>query len=208
MLLELKDATGQAVRPIILPRTPKLPSAADAESDAADALTDAASLLERHAARAERELAEAAEALSTLAEEMVLVQLPLGRPTEPGAAFHWLYEVLENGVFLGYTWSPDEIVDEVAGTVTIPMPISQLQGTLFLPASITPGYVANHDALAQVFSGPTQGAKGFGYAGPQFTTFTVLAPQVGLRLFVYSPVVDNYAWIEALGVGPVGRPSN
>lgn len=184
VLVELSDAAGVTIRPLT-PTGPQGPPAAIGD----DPQDGRARGLE-------------------LAEGIVLVQLPLGRPTEAGAVFHWLYEVFEDGEFLGYTWSPDEVVDEAAGTVTIPMPVSELQGTLFLPASLTPGFVANHDPLAEMWSGPTKEARGFGYAGPQFTTFPVVAPQVRERLFVYSPVVQNYAWIDALSVGPVGPPES
>ena len=114
--------------------------------------------------------------------------------------------VYEDGEVLGWTWSKDEVRDEATGTVTIPLSVAELQGTLFLPVSIQPGYVQNHDPLVHTWSGPTSLAADFGFAGPQFTTFTVVAPQVGLRLFVYSPVVDNYAWIDVSGVGPSGPP--
>jgi hypothetical protein len=58
-----------------------------------------------------------------------------------------------------------------------------------------------------VWSSPTREGRDFGFAGPQFTTFTVVAPQVVDRLFVYSPVVDNYAWVDVSGVGPSGPPA-
>jgi hypothetical protein len=98
-------------------------------------------------------------------------------------------------------------VDPEAGTVTFSVPLAGLQGTVFLPAEITPGYVQNHDPLVRVWSGPTREARDFGFAGPQWTTFTALAPQVQLRLFVWSPVVADYAWIDVAGVGPVGSPA-
>ena len=82
-----------------------------------------------------------------------------------------------------------------------------LSGTPFLPAQVGPGYVQNHDPEVHIWSGPTRLAVDFGFAGPQFTTFTVVAPQVGARLFVYSPVVGNYGWIDVPGVGPSGPPT-
>ena len=190
VLLDLKDAAGNVVRPVgpatSAPWAPRSGTPGTVDIGGPE---------------------PSGEAQGWTDDTVILVQLPLGQPSEPGAEFHWLYEVLEDGVFLGYTWSPEEMVDHESATVTIPMLASQLQGTLFLPASITPGYIANHDPLVHMWSGPTQGARSFGYAGPQFTTFTVVAPQVGLRLFVYSPVVNNYGWIDALGVGPVGAPA-
>ena len=133
--------------------------------------------------------------------------LPLGPPAEAGAAFRWLHEVVEDGVPLGYAWAPwAEVVDPDAGTVTITLPVAELQGTLFVPVSVTPGYVANHDLLVHLWSGPTREARDFGFAGPQFTTFAVAAPQAGLRLLVLSPVVRDYGWIDVEGVGPVDAP--
>jgi hypothetical protein len=197
VLLQLRDAAGNAVKPA---------ASADATSTASPAGTTAIGTDTAAAGTAGTDDAETDAGDADPSESVVLVRLPLGQPSEPGAEFHWLHEVLEDGVFQGYTWSPDEVVDEETGTVTIPMPVSALQGTLFVPASITPGYVANYDPLVHMWSGPTREARDFGFAGPQFTTFPVLAPQVGLRLFVFSPVVNNYAWVDAMGVGPVGDP--
>jgi hypothetical protein len=182
--LDLRDAAGNRVTTAASP--PQAPAASAADGAAA----------------------APGDASADPAAGVVTVVLPLGQASEPGAQFHWLHEVFDGGVFLGYSWSPDEVVDEAAGTVTIPLPVAQLQGTVFLPVSITPGLVANHDPLEQAWSGPTLEARNFGYAGPQFTTFPVLAPQVGLRLFVFSPVVDNYAWLDVAGVGPVGPPDS
>lgn len=142
----------------------------------------------------------------SVGDERVALTLPRLPAVDPSARFHWLYEVFEGDEFLGYTWSPDEADDLDADTVTFTVPVGGLQGTVFLPASITPGWVQNHDPMVHTWSGPTQEARDFGVAGPQWTTFTVVAPQVGTRLFVHSPVVQNYAWIEVMGVGPSGPP--
>jgi hypothetical protein len=138
--------------------------------------------------------------------ERVALTLPRLPVAEPGAEFHWLHEVFEGAEFLGYAWALDEAVDPDAGTVTFTMPVAGLQGTVFLPASITPGWVQNHDPLVHTWSGPTTEARDFGFAGPQWTTFTAVAPQVRDRLLVWSPVVSNYAWIDVAGVGPSGPP--
>jgi hypothetical protein len=138
---------------------------------------------------------------------LTLPRLPVSdADASAGATFHWLYELYDGDAILGYAWAPDEVVDPAADTVTFSVPVAGLQGTVFVPSAIIPGYVANHDPLVHVWSGPTLEARDFGFAGPQWTTFAVLAPQVRLRLFVWSPVVDNYAWIDVAGVGPVGAP--
>jgi hypothetical protein len=86
------------------------------------------------------------------------------------------------------------------------MTIGALQGTLFLPAVLTPAWVQNHNANIHVFSGPFANDVDFGLAGPQFTTFTVVAPQIGTRLFVFNAATLNYGWIDVAGVGPSGPP--
>ncbi len=93
------------------------------------------------------------------------------------------------------------------GTSVLRVPISELRGTLFLPTTLIPAYVANFDENVHIFSGPFAEAIDYGIAGPQFTTFTVVAPQLAGRLFVYDPATDNYGWIDVAGVGPVAAPS-
>jgi hypothetical protein len=139
--------------------------------------------------------------------EAVLITLPvLAQPAQPDLVFAWLQAVYgDDGGFLGYA-RPAATFDPATGTLTWRTSVAALQGTLFLPALLGPAWVQNHDPLVHVFSGPTRQALDFGFAGPQFTTFTVMAPQLGLRLYVYSPVVDNYAWIDVPGVGPSGPP--
>src|SRR5262245_38768747 len=45
------------------------------------------------------------------------------------------------------------------------MPLRDMMGTIFVPASLTPAYVQNHDPLVHMWSGPTRGARDFGFAG-------------------------------------------
>ena len=91
--------------------------------------------------------------------------------------------------------------------LTAAVSLDAMQGTLFLPAIITPAYVQSHDPLVRIWSAPTADAVSFGVAGPQFTTYTVVAPQISGRLFVFNPVTSNYGWIDVSGVGPTGPPS-
>jgi hypothetical protein len=106
---------------------------------------------------------------------------------------------------LGYGRLPATF-EPSTGSLVVLAPLGALRGTLFLPAVITPAFVQNFDPLVRMWSGPTSEARDFGLAGPQFTTFTVVAPQIVDRLFVYSPVVSNYGWIDVSGVGPSGPP--
>jgi hypothetical protein len=47
----------------------------------------------------------------------------------------------------------------------------------------------------------------YGLAGPQFTIYTVVGPQVAGRIYVFNPTTLNYGWIDASGVGPSGPPA-
>jgi len=93
------------------------------------------------------------------------------------------------------------------GTASLRVSLADLRGALFLPTTLVPAYVANFDANVHIYSSPFVGATDYGLAGPQFTTFTVVAPQVGSRLYVYNPATDNYGWIDVTGVGPVFAPT-
>jgi hypothetical protein len=138
----------------------------------------------------------------------VRLTLPAFPPhPSPGGTFLWLYGLYEtDGTLIGFAPVPGQFnADD--GTYTGVLPVEAFQHTPFLPAQVGPGYVQNHDPEVHMWSGPTRGAADFGLAGPQFTTFTVVAPQVGQRLFVFSPVVANYGWIDVPGVGPSGPPS-
>ncbi len=59
-----------------------------------------------------------------------------------------------------------------------------------------------------MWSGPagTPDVVSFGQTSQQFCAFQVVEPQDGPRLFVYNPYTDNYFWIDADAVGPVGEP--
>ena len=93
------------------------------------------------------------------------------------------------------------------GAVRLRLTLDTLHGALFLPAQVTPAYLQAFDPQAHIYSGPFDTDVDYGVAGPQFTTFTVVAPQVGTRIFVYNPFTQNYGWIDALKVGPVPGPS-
>jgi hypothetical protein len=147
---------------------------------------------------------------------LVLPLLPAGAPGGAGGAgaaggqaadaHTWLYAVYDGtGAFLGYV-RPAGGLAPVPGGFGLDLPAAALQGTLFLPAVLVPAYVQNFDPNVHIYSGPTAGAIDFGVAAPQFTTFTVVAPQVAGRLYVNNPATANYGWIDAAGVGPTGPP--
>jgi len=124
---------------------------------------------------------------------------------DPTAQFAWLRELRVNGEFQGYL-RIDTRYDPGTGTLSYDAPLSDLTGTLFLPAFIVPAYVQNFAPGLRIWSGPSVDAIDLGEAGPQFTIFTVVAPQIGARLFVYNPASQNYGWIDVQGIGPSGPP--
>ena len=63
----------------------------------------------------------------------------------------------------------------------------------------------NFDLDVHLYSGPTHDALDFGpSAAPRFTTFTVVAPQLAGRLYVYDPISANYGWLNVSSLGPSG----
>ena len=68
-----------------------------------------------------------------------------------------------------------------------------------------PWWVQNHRET-ELWSGVNQGAVSFGTV-PQWTTFLVVEPQDGPRLYVFNPATEDYAYIDADAVGPAsGAP--
>ncbi|MBV9603412.1 MAG: L,D-transpeptidase [Chloroflexi bacterium] len=56
-----------------------------------------------------------------------------------------------------------------------------------------------------LWSGPDDGADQLGTA-PRWDYFLIAAPQNGSRLYVLVARTNNYAWVDALSVGPSGAP--
>jgi hypothetical protein len=56
-----------------------------------------------------------------------------------------------------------------------------------------------------LWSGPDDNADQFGYAA-RWDYFLVVRPQAGPRLSVFVARTGNYAWVDALAVGPSGPP--
>jgi hypothetical protein len=73
--------------------------------------------------------------------------------------------------------------------------------------SFTPFWVKNH-RLTEMWSGPTDapGTVSFGKTSGQFCSFLVVLPPDGPRLYVFNPYSQNYLWIDADAIGPVGPP--
>jgi hypothetical protein len=126
----------------------------------------------------------------------------LQNPADANAEFAWLREVTVNGAFAGYFRDPAEF-EPATNSLRVQVPASSLNGTLFLPSLIVPAVVANFDASTHIFSSPFADAVDFGIAGPQFTHFKVVGPQVIDRIYVFNEASQDYGWIDAIGVGPV-----
>ena len=111
-------------------------------------------------------------------------------------------EVQEDGRFFGYmriegTFTPRP------GMIVYRIPLSLMQGTLFLPVVIREAWVSNFDPNALIWSSPFKDAVEFGPAAPQFTSMRVLNPQVGDRILVLNSHTDTPGWIDAGGVGSI-----
>ena len=139
----------------------------------------------------------------------VTVHLPVnpnaGAVPEAGT-FAWLVaDYGPDGEFIGYL-RPQATFNPETNSVSIALPLDQLQGTLFLPVFLTPSWVQSTRASAHIYASPMPDAVDFGLAGPQFTVFPVVAPQVAGRIKVLNPVTEGYGWINAADVGPAIGP--
>lgn len=123
----------------------------------------------------------------------------------PKNEFTWLMEVMEDGRFLGY-YRLDGVYDPETNRVIYRVPVSLLQGTLFLPVVLRQTYVANHVLEGiNIWSSPFKDAVDFGPATTkQWTVFPVRAPQVGQRILVENPNTGGLGWIDVTGIGPSG----
>jgi hypothetical protein len=121
------------------------------------------------------------------------------------AQFAWLREIEQDGNFFGYL-RMDGSYDASSASLRYPVPLTDARRLYLLPVSLRPAYVQNHDASVHIWSSPFIDAVDFGVAGPQFTTFDVVQPQLGQRMYVFNRFTQNYGWIDAAGVGPVSAP--
>jgi hypothetical protein len=140
-----------------------------------------------------------------LAGWAVELRLPVLVACPPGTQFAWLVEVDEGGQFIGYMRMPS-VYEPATDSLLYRLDAALLDRALLLPVCVGPAWVMNHDPNTRIWSGPTGDAIDFGPAAPQWTRMPVVRPQVGARIFVFNPATDNYGWIDAAGVGPVGPP--
>ena len=126
----------------------------------------------------------------------------------PGQTFAYLFSLRSAaGNFLGYLRAPATF-DAPTGRQAWSLATGEASDLLVIPVALQPAYVQNFDASVHIYSGPDAFAADFGEAGPAFTTFTVVGPQIGSRILVHSPVTRNLGWIDVSGVGPSGPPTN
>jgi hypothetical protein len=127
-------------------------------------------------------------------------------PVPTDASLGYLYETRDDGGnFLGYLRAPTTFVP-LTGRQDWTLSASEVRATLILPVALRPAYVANFVPGLRIWSGPYEGATDFGPAGPLLTTYTVVAPQVGGRIYVLNEATNNFGWIDASGVAPTGPP--
>ena len=93
-----------------------------------------------------------------------------------------------------------------AAPVSEVAPATATPGPTPTPA-FTPFWVRNH-RLTEMWSGQVgaPGVVSFGMTSQQFCSFLVVVPQQERRLYVFNPYSQNYFWIDADAVGPVGAP--
>src|SRR5262245_58998113 len=75
------------------------------------------------------------------------------------------------------------------------------------PESFEPVWVQYH-RITELWSGASSGPDtvSFGATSGQFCSFLVVLHPEGDRLYVFNPYTQDYLWIDAADVGPVGPP--
>ena len=94
-----------------------------------------------------------------------------------------------------------------AGTATPAPTATPTAASAAATATATPAAAPWVQSLRpiQLWSGPDDSAIEFGIA-PRWDYFQVVKPQSGSRLYVYVARSRDYAWVDALSVGPSGPP--
>lgn len=166
----------------------------------------------------------------TLPEPLLDHPVRLSLPVLPGTAaaaapdtqFAWFRALWNADSFAGYL-RIDTPYDGDSNSLVFSASLADVQSALFLPVLVSPVYVQNIDPALHIWSGPDQDvgvgpdahigsvttneAVDFGLAAAhQFTTFTVVGPQVEARLFVVNTETGNYGWVDVAGLGPSGPP--
>jgi hypothetical protein len=137
--------------------------------------------------------------------EMYLVSMPVvSQPTRSDETFTWLLEVREDGQFLGYMRHPNTY-DAQTNALVYELPGQVLQDSALLAVILKPSRVQVFLPDVHGWSSPFASADDFGELGQLWSAYSVLAPQVGGRIGIRSPDSGDMIWVDASGVGPVGR---
>lgn len=209
-MAQLASAVGTgATVEVVIDLAPRVPNQAAAGSLGGGVVVPASGPLDIKATIRSPGGAAVAVSPGTSADVTIDVRLPVttdASRVNPNGVFTWLQAVYDDTGFLGYLRPPADF-DPASNSVAVHVSASSLSGTLFLPGVLVPAWVANFDSDVHIFSGPTREAQDFGVAGPAFTTFPVVGPQVAARVYVFNPATLGNGWIDVSGVGPTGPPS-
>ena len=103
-------------------------------------------------------------------------------PVAPTMEFGYLAQANDaSGAFVGYVRA-DAKFNPSSGRQEFSAKVGDLGGAFMIPAAFQPAYVQNFASDLKIWSGWDDKAASFGDAGPQFTTFKVVAPQIGKRI--------------------------
>jgi L,D-transpeptidase-like protein len=102
------------------------------------------------------------------------------------------------------TATPRASATVVPSATPVPSPSPGPSPTPTSAPATQPAWVQSLRALP-LWSGPDDNAEQFGVAA-RWDYFLIVKPQVGPRLYVFVARSQNYAWVDALGVGPSGPP--
>jgi hypothetical protein len=150
------------------------------------------------------------------ARNVPIVAGPLGALIPIGclvvAAYLLAHPIVSRGLpsvsdVLGYSAAATQTATALLPPST-PTPTAPPLSPLLVPTpEFTPYWVRNH-RRTQMWSGRAgpPGVVSFGVTSAQFCIFEVVRQQDNARLYVLNPYDQNYFWIDATDVGPVGEP--
>src|SRR4029078_4158893 len=108
------------------------------------------------------------------------------------------------GQFLGYMSYPSTF-DPQTNSLVFELTGQGLQTISVLPVILQPSRVQAFMDDVHTFSSPFREGVDFGVLGPVWSSYAVLAPQVGGRIGILSRGGSGMIWIDASGVGPAGN---
>lgn len=109
------------------------------------------------------------------------------------------------GVQISYRLSVSGIAPSFAAAAATGVPAPASPAPASAAAGFQPFWVENF-VTTPIWSGPDAAAINFGNQ-PQFSSFLVVLPQAGSRLYVFNPRSGNFGYVDAAAVGPSGPPA-